>query len=52
MSIFVGFSMVAIFEVLFFLTKYIYEGCNRMVEQNIVDRKAKQLETNKLYICP
>ncbi|XP_016932138.4 sodium channel protein Nach [Drosophila suzukii] len=52
MSIFVGFSMVAIFEVLFFLTKYIYEGCNRMVEQNIVDRKAKQLENNKLYICP
>ncbi|XP_016960071.1 sodium channel protein Nach [Drosophila biarmipes] len=52
MSIFVGFSMVAIFEVLFFLTKYIYEGCNRMVEQNIIDRKAKQLETKKLYICP
>ncbi|KAH8288626.1 hypothetical protein KR054_006750 [Drosophila jambulina] len=52
MSIFVGFSMVAIFEILFFLTKYIYEGCNRIVEQNIIDRKAKQLETKKLYICP
>ncbi|XP_016998945.2 sodium channel protein Nach [Drosophila takahashii] len=52
MSIFVGFSMVAIFEILFFLTKYIYEGCNRMLEQNLIDRKARQLETNKLYICP
>jgi len=52
MSIFVGFSMVAIFEILFFVTKYIYKGCNRMVEQNIMDRKAKELETKKLYICP
>ncbi|EDX14297.1 GD18259 [Drosophila simulans] len=52
MSIFVGFSMVAIFEILFFFTKYIYEGCHRMVEQNIIDRKAKELETKKLYICP
>ncbi|KAH8278519.1 hypothetical protein KR018_004355 [Drosophila ironensis] len=52
MSIFVGFSMVAIFEILFFLSKYIYEGCNRVAEQNTIDRKTKQLETNKLYICP
>ncbi|XP_044574246.1 sodium channel protein Nach [Drosophila ananassae] len=52
MSIFVGFCMVAIFEILFFFTKYIYQGCNRIVEQNIIDRNAKKLEEKKLYICP
>ncbi|XP_043652138.1 pickpocket protein 19 [Drosophila teissieri] len=52
MSIFVGFSMVAIFEILFFLTKYIYEGCHRIVQQNLMDRKAQELETKQLYICP
>ncbi|KAH8335649.1 hypothetical protein KR074_007695 [Drosophila pseudoananassae] len=52
MSIFVGFCMVAIFEILFFFTKYIYEGCDRIVEQNLVDRNAKKLEGKKLYICP
>ncbi|KAH8383589.1 hypothetical protein KR009_009458 [Drosophila setifemur] len=52
MSIFVGFSTVAIFEILFFLTKYIYAGCHRIAEQNLLDRKAKQLEEKKLYICP
>ncbi|XP_017141318.1 sodium channel protein Nach [Drosophila miranda] len=52
MSIFVGFSMVAIFEILYFLSKHIYIGCNRIVEKNHDDRKAKELEEKKLFICP
>lgn len=52
MSIFVGFCMVAIFETLFFFIKYIYKGCDRIVEQNLIERNAKKLEEKKLYICP
>ncbi|BFF93018.1 sodium channel protein Nach [Drosophila madeirensis] len=52
MSIFVGFSMVAIFEILYFLSKHIYIGCHRIVEKNHDDRKAKALEEKQLYICP
>ncbi|KAH8406642.1 hypothetical protein KR222_001547 [Zaprionus bogoriensis] len=48
LSIFMGFSLVAIFETLFFLLKYIYMGCLRIVEHS----KASKLDARKLHIYP
>ncbi|XP_023166385.2 sodium channel protein Nach [Drosophila hydei] len=52
LSIFMGFSLVAIFETLFFFCKYIYLGCCRILERSRANSKAKMLDERKLHICP
>lgn len=48
LSIFMGFSLVAIFETLFFFLKYIYMGCWRIIEHS----RTSKLDARKLQIYP
>ncbi|KAH8381332.1 hypothetical protein KR093_002819 [Drosophila rubida] len=52
LSIFMGFSLVAIFEVSFYVLKYIYIGCYRIVERNRANNHAKLFDASKLHIYP
>ncbi|XP_030573973.1 sodium channel protein Nach [Drosophila novamexicana] len=52
LSIFMGFSLVAIFEALFFFCKYIYMGCCRIIDHSRANSKAKMLNARQLHICP
>ncbi|XP_062126004.1 sodium channel protein Nach [Drosophila sulfurigaster albostrigata] len=52
LSIFMGFSLVAIFELSFYFFKYIYIGCNRIIERNRANNHAKMFDASKLHIYP
>ncbi|EDW16499.2 sodium channel protein Nach [Drosophila mojavensis] len=52
LSIFMGFSLVAIFETLFFICKHIYLGCHRILERGRANSKEKKLDATKLKIYP
>ncbi|ALC47831.1 CG31105 [Drosophila busckii] len=52
LSVFIGFSMVAIFESLFILCKYIFKSCRQLIRQTSADDKAKAMKSSKLTIYP
>ncbi|KAH8311971.1 hypothetical protein KR044_008825 [Drosophila immigrans] len=52
LSIFMGFSLVAICELSFFFFKYIYIGCHRILERNRANKHAKLFDASKLHIYP
>ncbi|EDV91046.1 sodium channel protein Nach [Drosophila grimshawi] len=52
LSVFMGFSLVAIFETLFFFCKYIYMSFYRIMHISKANQKAKKLDARKLHICP
>ncbi|KAL7729761.1 hypothetical protein ACLKA6_014627 [Drosophila palustris] len=52
LSILMGFSMVAIFELLYHFFKMFYMACHRIIERNKAKNKAKIFDATKLHIYP
>jgi len=52
LSILLGFSVVAIFELLFHFLKFFYMACNRIIDRNRANNQAKIFDASKLHIYP
>lgn len=52
LSILMGFSLVAIFELLYHFFKMFYMACSRIIDRNKANNKARIFDATKLHIYP